>query len=83
MFEGVEFLGIDWLVGSDDVGAQVGDFVDVFETDDGELFGGKAVFAGVAGGAGAPVGLFGPVDLAALARLAASCFSEMGFLPGL
>src|SRR5215470_10124791 len=28
-----------------------------------------------------PSGLFGPVDLAALARLAASCFSEMGFLP--
>src|SRR6516164_10082602 len=28
-----------------------------------------------------PSGLVGPVDLAALARLAASCFSEMGFLP--
>jgi hypothetical protein len=26
-----------------------------------------------------PVDVVGPVDLAALARLAASCFSEMGF----
>jgi hypothetical protein len=48
----------------------------VFEPDDSEVGGREAMFARVLGRAGTPSGLSGPVDLAALARLAASCFSE-------
>jgi hypothetical protein len=51
-FEGEQFLGIDGLVAGDEVGAEVSDFVDIFEADDGEAGGGEAMLAGVLGGAG-------------------------------
>jgi hypothetical protein len=41
-FEGEEFLGVDGVIGCDEV----------FETDDGEVGGGEAVFAGILGRAG-------------------------------
>ena len=50
--EGEEFLGVDGLVDGDEVGSEMGDFVEVFEADDGEGGGGEAVLAGVLGGAG-------------------------------
>jgi hypothetical protein len=42
--------------GFEEVGTEVGDFVDVLEADDGEGGGGEAVFAGVLGGTGFAVG---------------------------
>jgi hypothetical protein len=55
LLEGVEFLGIDRLIGGNEVGAEASDFIDVFEADDGEAGGGEAVLGGVAGGAGLAV----------------------------
>jgi hypothetical protein len=78
--DGEELLGVDGLVDGDGVLAEAGDLVEIFEADDGEGGGGESVFAGVLGGADLPSGERGPVDWAALARLAASCLSEMGFL---
>jgi len=49
--DGEEFLGVDRLVDGHGVVAEVSDFVDVFEADDGEGGGGEAVFTGVLGGA--------------------------------
>ena len=77
--DGEEFLGVDGLVDGDEVGPEMGDLIEVFEADDGEGGGGEAVFAGILCGAGLALGVRGPVDLAALARLAASCFWETGF----
>jgi len=79
--EGEQFLGVDGLVDGGEVRFEMGDFVEVFEADDGEGGGCEAVKAGVAGGASLAFGVRGPVlfaALARLARLAASCFSVMG-----
>jgi hypothetical protein len=51
-FDGEEFLGVDGLVAGDEVGAEVGDGVDFLEANDGVVFGGEGVFAGVLGRAG-------------------------------
>ena len=50
--DGEQFLGIDGLVDGDEVGAEVGDFLELFEADDSEGGGGEAVLAGIPGGAG-------------------------------
>jgi hypothetical protein len=50
--DGEEFLGVDGPIGGDGVFEKAGDFVDLFEADNGERGGGEAVFAGVLGGAG-------------------------------
>ena len=50
--EGEQFFGVDGFVGGDEVGAEVGDFVEVFQADDGKDGGGEAVLAGVLGGCG-------------------------------
>jgi hypothetical protein len=50
--QGEEFLRVDGLVDGDEVVHEMGDFLEVFEADDGEAGGGEAVFAGVLGGAG-------------------------------
>ena len=47
-----ELLGVDGQVAGDGVIAQAGDFVDLFEADDGEGGGGESVLAGVLSGAG-------------------------------
>ena len=47
-----EFLGVDGLIALDEVGAAIGDFFDVFETEDGEVGGVEGVLARVLGGAG-------------------------------
>ena len=50
--DGEQLLMVDGLVDGDEVGLEVGDGVEVFEADDGEVGGGEAVFAGVLSGAG-------------------------------
>ena len=51
-FDGAKLLAIDRLVDGDQVGAEVGDVVEAFEEGDGEVGGGEAAMAGVAGGSG-------------------------------
>jgi hypothetical protein len=47
LLEGEQFLGIDRLVDGDEVGAEAGDLLDIFEPDHGEAGGGEAMLAGV------------------------------------
>jgi len=51
-FDGEEFLGVEGLVEGHGVSPEVGDDVDFFEPDDGEVFGGEGVLASVLGRAG-------------------------------
>ena len=78
--DGEELLGVDGLVAGDQVFAEPADVTDVFDPDDGERGGGESVLAGVLGGAALPSGERGPVERAAFARLATSCFWDTGFL---
>jgi len=50
--QGEELLGVDGLVDGDEVVAEAGDFLEVFEADDGEGRSGEDVFAGVLGRVG-------------------------------
>ena len=50
--QGEEFLGVDGLVESGEVGGEMGDLIQIFEADDCKGGGGEAVRAGIAGGAG-------------------------------
>jgi len=43
--DGEEFLSIDWLIDGNEVGLQVIDFIQVFETDNGEYGASEIVFA--------------------------------------
>src|SRR5579864_789962 len=54
--DGEQLLGVDGLVDSDQIGAEVFDFLEVFEADDGEGGGGEAVLAGVLCGASLALG---------------------------
>ena len=47
LLEGEQFLGIVGVVNGYEVVAEAGDFVDVFEPDDGEVGRGEAMFRGV------------------------------------
>jgi hypothetical protein len=51
-FNGEEFLGVNGLVDGEEVGAEMVDFVELFEADDGKGGGRESVAAGVACGAG-------------------------------
>jgi hypothetical protein len=55
-FEGEELLGVDGLVEGDELVAEMGDFLEVLEADDGEGRAGELVFAGILGGAGLALG---------------------------
>src|ERR1017187_1622129 len=50
--DGEEFLGVDGPIAGDGVSPEIGDDVDFFEADDGEVFGGEGVLARVLGRAG-------------------------------
>jgi hypothetical protein len=54
--DGEQLLGVDGPVDGNQVGAETGDFLEIFEADDGEVRGGKAMLAGVLGGAGLALG---------------------------
>jgi hypothetical protein len=57
--DGEQLLGIDRPVDRDEIGAEMGDFLEVFEADDGEVRGGEAMLAGVLGGTGLALGSAG------------------------
>jgi hypothetical protein len=44
--DGEEFLRVDGLINGDEVGAELGDLVDILDADGGESFGLKAIFTG-------------------------------------
>ena len=73
-----KLLSVDGLVEREEVGLEMSDFLMLFEADDGESCGGEAVLSGILGGVALPSGVRGPVDRAALARLAASCLGDTG-----
>jgi len=54
--DGEQLLGVDGPVDGDQVGAEAGDFLEVFEADDGEVGGSEAVLAGVLRGTGLAFG---------------------------
>jgi hypothetical protein len=74
--EGEQFLRVDGLVGGDEVSAEVGDFLDVLEADDGAVGRGEAMLAEVLGRGGLACVTVGPVERAALARLAPAAFRK-------
>jgi hypothetical protein len=80
--DGEQFLGVDRLIDAGEIGFEMGDLLEIFEADDGEGGGDEAVRAGVAGGSSLAFRGAWPVLLAALARLAASCFSVTGMRVG-
>jgi hypothetical protein len=55
-FQGDEFLGVDGLVDGDEIALEIGDFLEVFEADDGEGGCCEAVLDGVLSGAGLTLG---------------------------
>jgi hypothetical protein len=54
--DGEQLLGVDGPVDGDEIGAEAGNFLKVFEADDGEVRGSEAVLAGVLRGAGLAFG---------------------------
>ena len=55
-FDGESLLGVDGLVGGHGFGVDVGEGIEFFEADDGEVGGGEAVLAGILSGAGLAFG---------------------------
>jgi hypothetical protein len=78
--EGEEFLGVDGLVDGGEVAGEVGNFVEVFEADDGESGGGEAVLYGIAGGAGLALGGFGAGGVGAVGAVGGELFGRDGFM---
>ena len=77
--DGEELLGVGGMVGGDGVLAEVGESVELFETDDGELRGGESVFAGVLGGTGFALGGLGAGGFDGVGPVGGELLSESGF----
>src|SRR6202035_2525484 len=78
--DGEQLLGVDGLVNGNQIGAEVVDFLEVFEADDGEVRGGEAVLAGVVCGAGLAVGGAGAGGLNGIGAIGGELFGGYGFL---
>ena len=78
--DGELLLGVLGAVVGDGVGDQVLERLAVFEVGDGKVAAVRPCLRELAEARALPSGVRGPVDRAALARLAASCFSEMDFI---
>jgi hypothetical protein len=81
-FEGEEFLGVDGLIEGDEVIAEMGDFLKIFDADDGEGRGGEHVFAGILGTSGLALGgagSGGPGGVGAIGGEALGGDGAMGF----
>jgi hypothetical protein len=76
--DGEQLLGIDGPVDGDKIGAEAGDFLEVFEADDGEVRGGKAVLAGVLGGAGLALGSAGASGMGRIGVIGGELFLGYG-----
>ena len=78
--DGEELLGVDGLVDGDEVFAEAGDLVEIFEADDGEGGGGESVFAGVLGGARFALGGAGSSGLGGVGSVGGELFVGQRFL---
>jgi hypothetical protein len=81
-FEGEELLGVDGLVEGDEVIPEAGDFLEIFEADDGEGRAGEQVFAGILGRPGfafGGAGAGGPGGVGAIGGEAFGGDGAMGF----
>jgi hypothetical protein len=84
-FEGEELLGIDGLVEGDEVVAEMGDFLEVLEADDGEGRAGELVLAGILGGASLALGGAGSGRAGGVGAIGGEAFGgdgAMGFWHG-
>jgi len=77
--DGEEFLGVDGLVDGEEVGAEMGDFLKIFEADDGEGGGGEAVLAGVLSGTGLALGGGGSGGMGSVGAIGGELFGGDGF----
>jgi hypothetical protein len=81
-FESEELLGIDGLVEGDEVVAEMGDFLEVLEADDGEGRAGELVFAGILGRASLALGGAGAGGAGGVGSIGGEAFGgdgAMGF----
>jgi hypothetical protein len=78
--DGEQFLGVRGLVDVDEIRAEVVDFLEVFEADDGEVRGGEAVLAGVLRGAGFALGGAGAGGVGRVGAIGGELFFRDGFL---
>jgi hypothetical protein len=84
-FEGEDLLGVDGLVEGDEVVAEVGDFLEVLEADDGEGRAGELVLAGILGGASLALGGAGAGGAGGVGSIGGEAFGgygAMGFWHG-
>ena len=81
-FDGEEFLGVDGPIAGDGVSPEVGDDVDFFEADDGEVFGVEGVLARVLGRAGFAFGGAGSSGVLGVGAVGSGTvgFRHVGFL---
>jgi hypothetical protein len=72
--QGEEFLGVDGVVNGDEVVAEPGDFLEVFEADHGEGGPGEDVFAGVLGRVGLALRGTGPSGFGGVGAVGGEAF---------
>jgi hypothetical protein len=71
--------GVTGVVEGDEVASEMGDFIEVFEADDGESGGREAVFARILCGAGLTLGGAGPGGLGGVGAIGGELFLGDGF----
>src|SRR6266536_4580090 len=77
--DGEEFLGVDGLVGGQEVGLEMGVFLKLFEADDGEGGGSEAVLPGILGGAELARGGAGAGGAGGVGAIGGELFGGDGF----
>ena len=78
--EGDQLLGVYGQVDGEEIGLEEGDFLEVFEADDGEGGCGEAVLEGVAGGAGFALGSLGSGGLGGIGSIGGELRGGGGFV---
>jgi hypothetical protein len=73
-FQSEDLLGVDGLIDGDQIGLEAIDFAGVFEANDGERGGGKAVLDSVASGAGLAFGSFGSGGVGGIGSIGGELF---------
>src|ERR1039458_3622323 len=78
-FDGESLLGVEGLVGGGGFGIELGEGIEFFEADDGEVSGGEAEFAGILSGAGFAFGGGGAGGLGGVLAVGGGAFFGDGF----
>jgi hypothetical protein len=77
--DGEQFLGVDGLISGHKVGLDMGDFLEVFQPDDGERGCPKTMLAGILGRAGLAVGGAGSRRVSGISAIGGELFVGDGF----